>query len=167
MKLYNRPQWSRIINIADGERGILQTVSMMREIVGQYKTDAEVRGQALALVAHLPQKDEYGEIEAVFNFVRDHIRYVKDVYDVETIHTPDKMLEIQQGDCDDKCVLLASLLESIGYQTMFKVTGYDGPDFQHVYVFASGLTCAMHLDPTEPESAGWEAPNPTNFLYVH
>ncbi len=50
-------------------------------------------------------------------FVRDNIRYIKDIRDVETVAYPDITLQQGQGDCDDKSVLLASLLESIGHPT--------------------------------------------------
>jgi transglutaminase-like putative cysteine protease len=166
MMIFQRDNRVGMYTIADGKRGILETVALMREIVRQYKTDPEVRGIALSLVAQCREKDPVGEVTAIFLFVRDCIRYVGDVYDVETVHTPDQVLKIRQGDCDDKSVLLAALLESIGYETAFKVTGYNGPDYEHVYVFVRGYGLAAHLDPTEPEAAGWEAPNATVEMYV-
>jgi transglutaminase-like putative cysteine protease len=159
---------TRLYGIAEGKSGILQTARLMRDIVAHYKLNPVVRDTALSLVAHLPQKDEAGEIAALFYFVRDQVRYVKDIYDVETVHTPDVLLEIMQGDCDDKSVLLASLLESIGYETAFKIVGFNGPDFEHVYVYvyAAGVDVAQHLDATEPEEPGWEAPGATASMYV-
>lgn len=166
MFVFPRSRHIGMYAIADGKRGILQTVRLMRDLVAQYKTDPEIRSVALSLVAMVPEKDPMAEIGAVFRFVRDGIRYTMDVWDVETVHTPDMVLEYGQGDCDDKSVLLAALLESIGYETAFKVTGYDGPDFSHVYVFVRGYGVEMHLDATEPEPAGWEAPGATVAMYV-
>ncbi len=154
-----------MFTLAGGKAGILQTVSLMRQIVDRFKTDPQIRNLALGLVSFLPPKDELGEITALFKFVRDEIRYVKDVYEVETVHTPDQIIKIAQGDCDDKSVLLASLLESIGYKTYFKVTGYHGSEYEHVYVYVSGSNVALHLDATEPEAPGWEAPNATTWMY--
>jgi hypothetical protein len=167
MFIYERPHIT-MHTLAGGKRGILQTVHLMRDLVDQFKTDPEIRGLALSLVKGCREKDAVGEIECIFHFVRDCIRYVMDVYDVETLHTPPMLLEVGQGDCDDKSTLLATLLESIGYETAFKVTGYHGSDFEHVYVFVrSGPAgIALHLDATEPEAAGWEAPNPTVEMYV-
>jgi hypothetical protein len=166
MLVYPRENRIGMYALSEGKRGIIETVSLMRQLVEQYKTDPEIRGTALSLVAMCREKDPVGEIEAIFYFVRDCIRYVMDVYAVETVHTPDQVLKIRQGDCDDKSVLLAALLESIGYETAFKVTGYHGPDYEHVYVFVRGYGLAAHLDATEPEPAGWEAPNPTVEMYV-
>lgn len=166
MLCYPRSRFLARFTLADGKRGILQTVKVMRDLVEQYKQDPQIRSTALSLVAMCPEKDPLAEIGAVFRFVRDSIRYTMDIYDVETLHTPDVVLEIGQGDCDDKSVLLASLLESIGYETAFKVTGYNGPDFEHVYVFVRGYGVAAHLDATEPEDMGWEAPGATVSMYV-
>lgn len=155
-----------VYTLKGGSAGIMQTARLMRELVGVYKMDPVIRNLALGLVQFLNEKEDFAEISAIFHFVRDQIRYVRDIYGVETLATPVKTLEIGQGDCDDKAVLLASLLESIGYRTEFKLTGYHGKDFEHVYVYACGATIELHLDPTEPEEMGWEAPNPTVSLYV-
>jgi len=166
MHLNIEPERIQFYTLAGGEAGIVQTAKMMRELVSAYKVNPEIRGLALSLVSNLPGKDEIAEIDTLFKFVRDRIRYVKDVYNVETLATPVKTLEIGQGDCDDKSTLLAALLESIGYQTMFKLASYSGDMFEHVYVFVCGLGIAIHLDPTEPEPAGYEPPGIRRFLYV-
>ena len=157
-----------LFTIAEGEAGILQTAQVMRNLVNEYKANPQIRELALSLVRHLPEKDALAEIDALFKYVRDCIRYVGDIYDVETLHTPVELLRVQQGDCDDKSTLLASMLESIGYETAFKLTGYNGREYEHVYVFvrSSIAGVALHLDPTMPEEMGWEAPNATIFKYV-
>lgn len=166
MWLYDRPHKITFHTLSEGPRGTLETASFMRELVNQYKVDPEIRGTAMSLVQALPDKDERSEVDAIFNFVRDGIRYLKDVWDVETLHSPPELLACGQGDCDDKSVLLAALLESIGYETLFKITGYDGPEFQHVYVIVRLNGVSIPLDPTEPEPAGWEAPGATAVMYV-
>lgn len=166
MHLPNEPETRQFFTLAGGDRGIFQTAQLMRQLVDEYKVNPEIRGLALSLVRPLEGKNEMGEINSLFHFVRDQIRYVKDIYNVETLHTPTQLLKVGQGDCDDKSTLLAALLESIGYQTMFKLCAYDGNDFQHVYTFVIGTNIALHLDPTELEDAGWEPPNPRRWVYV-
>lgn len=99
-----------------------------------YKTNIKIRETALDLVKHLPQKRWASEADALFVFVRDRIRYVRDVNEVETVATPVKTLEYGQGDCDDKTVLLAALLEAIGHPTAFVAVGYAPQTFSHVYL---------------------------------
>ena len=150
-----------IVQIADGVAGVDQTLRTMRELVNQCKTHMTVR-QAATNVAFLqPEKDENAEVEAVFNFVRDHIRYMKDVHGVETLMAPPSVLETRLGDCDDQSTLLACMLESIGYPTRFVVAGYNGNGFEHVYVQAWAGGRWISMDPTEPHPMGWEPPGAT------
>lgn len=153
--------------MADGAVGILYTAQVMREMVRQYKSNLFIRGLALQAVALVRERDELGEIEAVFRYVQNNVRYVKDISGIETLSTPVQTLETAQGDCDDQSTLLAALLESIGYETMFKLTGYHGPDFEHVYVAVLAPNHGMiHLDPTESGDLNNEPPNATCAAYV-
>lgn len=153
--------------LAGGRDGIIQTAQVMRDMVEQFKRDPEIRRLALHLVETLSQKDHVSEVERLFSYVQNEIRYVQDIYDIETIATPDQIVALGQGDCDDKAVLLATLLESIGFQTSFKLAGYNGPNFEHVYVHVQGNGIPpLHLDPTEPEPMGYEPPGATVSLYV-
>lgn len=143
--------------------GALQTpatLALMSGIVRRYKTHRAVRGAALDLTAELAQKDWPGEVRALFEFVRDRIRYVRDVRGVETVQTPDATLDIGAGDCDDKATLLAALLESIGYQTRFAAVGSRPGRYSHVFVEARERVGApwIALDATEPVAAGWRPP---------
>jgi predicted transglutaminase-like cysteine proteinase len=157
---------SSVVALADGRAGILQTAGAMRELVNDYKKTLTIRNLALHLVQNLPAKDQLSEVEALFTFVQSSIRYVKDIYGVETLSSPDRTLESGQGDCDDQAVLLASLLEAIGYQTCFKLAGYSSTDFQHVYtcVFVNGDL--INLDTTEPQPMGWEPPGALSSAYI-
>lgn len=68
-------------------------------------------------------------------YVRDKIRYQLDISGVETIRTPELTMRERVGDCDDKSVLLASLLQAIGHPARFVVFSFSpGAPFSHVYV---------------------------------
>lgn len=114
-----------------------------------------VREKALALVAGLPPKDWQAEMQAIFAFVRDRIRYVRDVAGVETVATPVKTLELGQGDCDDKTTLLAALLGTIGCETRFVALGFAPGHYSHVILEAQCNGEWVPLDPTEPVGIGW------------
>jgi transglutaminase-like putative cysteine protease len=149
--------------LPDGFDGVMQTLRTMRTIVLTYKKDSRIREFALNLVANLAPKDWAGEVARLFEFVRDDIRYVMDINDVETLHTPDAIIEIAQGDCDDKCILLATLLETIGHPARFVIIGYIEPGaFEHVYVETLIGKNWIALDPTEDQDVGWEPPNPVS-----
>jgi transglutaminase-like putative cysteine protease len=154
----------RLVNMRDGAAGVFQTASMMRQLINAYKTDLEIRTTAANVVFLTPEKDDLSEIEAVFNYVRDHIRYLKDVNMVETLTTPDRTLQLGYGDCDDQVVLLASLLESIGYPTRLVIAGYADPGiYEHVYLQVCGQNQWIDLDPTEHYPMGFAPPDPVAY----
>jgi len=148
-------------SISDGEAGIFDTLRLMRELVNQYKADPAIRQATLGIMFMTPAQDDAAEVEAIYCFVRDHIRYTKDVYDVETLATPDKTLQMRVGDCDDMTVLLAAMLESVGYPTRFVIEGYnDDAIWEHVYLEVYLLDTWVALDPTEQVQMGWQPPQP-------
>ena len=77
-----------LMSIPNGVNGTKTTLRIMREIVRKYKKDPAIYELSRKLVNHLGQKDWRGEGRALHNFVRDKIRYVKDIRGVETIQTP-------------------------------------------------------------------------------
>jgi transglutaminase-like putative cysteine protease len=130
----------------------------MRRLVRQYKKDATIRNTAASMIQRLDQKDWESEITTLFHFVRDSIRYMRDVRGVETVQTPVATLSRGYGDCDDKSTLLASLLESVGHPTRFVAIGRGPNSFSHVYVETRIGTRWIGLEPTEPVPAGWKPP---------
>ena len=124
-----------LADLPSGEAGTYATVRLMRRFVQQYKRVHAIREEALSLVGGLRQKDWFGEVNAIFTWVRDHIRYVRDIHGVETVQTPLVTMELGTGDCDDKSTLLATLLETIGHPTRFVAVGFSAPGkYSHVYV---------------------------------
>ena len=137
----------------------------MRQFVDQYKTHPKVRELALKLTRNIPQKAYSEELRALSGFVRDSIRYTRDINGVETVQTPLKTLEYGAGDCDDKATLLAALLESIGFETRFHAMGFKPGDVSHVL-----LECELNgqwiaLETTEPVQMGWLPPNIRHSIY--
>lgn len=150
---------SRLMGIQEGPAGTRQTLLLMAGLVQKFKKNLKIRQLSLSLVQALQGKDWLGEIEALFEFVRQNIRYVQDINDVETLQWPTATLKLQAGDCDDMAVLLATMLETIGYVTRFVAIGFQFGNFDHVYIEAlvPDLEEWVPLDPTENEEIGWSA----------
>lgn len=141
--------------------GTLETLKIMRSLVLRYKTDPMIRDTALSLTADVRQRDWRNEIRAIFEYVRDRIRYVRDVSRVETLQIPTVTMELEAGDCDDQSTLLATLLESVNHPSRFVAVGYDEPGrYSHVYVESKVGEAWIPLDPTAPKPFGW-APRPS------
>ena len=149
--------------VSDGVRGVYQTIQHMRAQVREGSINPSVRGAAISITYLRPERDICSQAVALYEYVRDHIRYIRDVNGIETLTSPDKTMELGAGDCDDQSTLLAALAESIGIPARFVVTGYSTPNvYEHVY---AELWCDslgwIGCDPTESEYAfGDTPPNP-------
>ena len=137
----------------------------MRRFVQEYKTNPTILKLARGLTRWLPQKDYAAEIDALFLFVQNNIRYVRDINGVETIQTPVKTLELGSGDCDDKTTLLAALLESIGFETRFHAMGFRKNSVSHVLLEARLDQQWVPLETTEQVSMGWIPPRIKTSIY--
>lgn len=94
------------------------------------------------------------EARAVHGWVRDNVRYVRDIAGVETLHTAPRLLVDRAGDCDDKSILIAALLASIGHRVRFVAVGFGPRGYSHVYpeAFIAGQWWPMEA--TEPWGFG-------------
>lgn len=127
----------------------------MKRLADSQSSSLPVVTFARRLVQGLEQKDRRGEVTAVFSFVRDRVRYVRDPVNNEFIQAPLVTLELRSGDCDDKAVLLAALLNALGYQTRFKAVGPVVGILSHVFVEVLLNGSWIPLDSTEPQAEGW------------
>lgn len=158
LRLAETPTTQALIDQAPGVDGIRQTLAIMKQLKESYRTNPVIRGLAMSLISHLPQKDYQGEIKALTDYVKNRVRYTRDVAGVETLQTPIKTLEFGQGDCDDKSTLLAAMLESIGHRCKFQAVGMRKGNFCHVYVLVNYKNKWLSLETTEPVGVGWEPP---------
>jgi transglutaminase-like putative cysteine protease len=142
------------MGIPSGSEGTRVTLALMSKLVREAKKRLAIRTRALSLVKNNGQKDYPGEVRDLHRFVRDNIRYVKDIHGVETLQMPEKTLEFEQGDCDDKSMLLASLLESVGHPTRFVAVGFTPGTFAHVYVETRIGDKWYPMETTEPWAPG-------------
>ena len=151
--------------MAQGARGARQTLQIMADLARRGMRDQDIRNLAVALTTQgflngrgLRQKDFEGEARRLHAFVRDDIRYVLDTDGVELLHDPVTLLEIGAGDCDDKAILLASLLGSIGHRTRFVAVAFEPERFSHVWVQAHLDGRWVDLETTEPIPFGARVP---------
>lgn len=151
-----QPVHQTLALIPSGTRGIYETLKAMSRLVKDGKKNSTVHTRALSLTQHCEQKDYACEVRALHAFVRDRVRYVLDPKDVERVQSPDVTLNLMAGDCDDKSVLLASLLEAMGHPTRFVAIGFEPGIFSHVYVETLIGARWIPLETTEPVEAGWE-----------
>jgi hypothetical protein len=142
--------------IPDGVAGITETLREMSRLAKDGKKSFPVRSRALGIISGCNQKDYSCEVRKLHAFVRDNIRYTLDIHNVETIQSAAKTLEFGAGDCDDKSILLASMLGAIGHPTRYVAIGFEPNVYSHVYVETKIGANWIPLETTEPVEAGWE-----------
>lgn len=146
--------------IPKGYAGTRKTLEHIAALIRQGAKDFYVRQKAIdILIARGVQpKDYLGEIRALFDWVQRNVRYTKDPYRVEVLHSARRLLELRAGDCDDMTILLAAMLEAIGHPTRLVIVGPDPGRprlFSHIYLEVNLRGRWIPLDPTMPFPMGW------------
>ena len=136
-------------------------------VKGFTEPDDQIRRLAAELTKGKTKRED--KIRALFEFVADDIRYVNYVSGEWWLpNRPQELLARRQGDCDDKAMLLISLLKSIGIEAteVLVQTRYTAepsllrsekaaiPVFDHGIAYLPGEKGkpGMWLDATSPES---------------
>jgi Transglutaminase-like superfamily len=132
---------------------------------GFTEPDEEVRRIAAELTKGKKTREE--KLRALFEFVADDIRYVNYVSGEWWLpNRPQQLLARREGDCDDKAILLITLLRSIGIDAQevmvqTRLTGQPSvllskkaavPLFDHGIAFLPGPNGGTYLDATSPMS---------------
>lgn len=132
---FNGATFHTLQSIPEGDAGTRATLRIMRDVTRAWRIAPDVRQLAKEITQSCEPKAFGCNARALHAWVRDNIKYLPDVADVETIQTPDLTLRDRVGDCDDQAVLLASLLQSIGHPVRFVAVGMvDNAPCSHVYV---------------------------------
>jgi len=152
--------------IPDGAAGIKATLEIMAELARRGRETWTVRSLAERIVSNVPQKNYWAELSAIHAWVRDNIRYTHDVRDVETVAPPEQTIQRGLGDCDDKSLLVAALIEAIGHQARFVAVGKRFGDYQHVLVEANIDGAWIPVETTENVPLGWYPPKTNHRLVV-
>lgn len=169
--------------IPSGTAGVRATLKIMVMVARKFlkPSDADnaaklaaLRAFAQNLVQSCPEKDWLCEATKLQVFVRDAIRYTRDMRLAETVQTPDKTLQLRSGDCDDKSLLLATLAETIGFAARFCAIGVAGESFSHVsaqllvpgkrWVNAETIPIDDH---GTKANLGWFPPDATCLMFAH
>ena len=155
--------------IPSGLAGTRLTAAHVGRLIREGSADFYVRQKAIdiLLACGVRPKDYIGEINALFRWVQRHVRYTKDPFQVEVLHSPRRMLELRAGDCDDMTILLGSLVKSIGHPVRIVLTGPNArrPDlFSHIYLEAQCQGDWIPLDATMPFAMGWSPRAPVRLV---
>lgn len=142
----------------------------LRERVAKGKVDPEIYAFTRAAITKkcgnrwcIDEKDTLREAEAIFNAVRQSVRYTSDIAGIDTYQSPSKTLRLRAGDCDDYSSLICSSLLSAGIPCRFKVIRTKGSnEWNHIYsqvgIPRGRPNRWVSMDASVPVKFGWEAP---------
>jgi transglutaminase-like putative cysteine protease len=152
---------TQLLNIPNGAAGTRETLKAMARIVRQFRIDPYFTAEAAHIVAMNAPGAYRGEIDAIHAFVRDQIRYLQDPVDIQALRAPDVTVRMSAGNCAQKSILAATLLEAINHKCRFVAVGYTGnpQDFEHVYVETKIGVDWLPIETTLHVPSGW-APVP-------
>jgi hypothetical protein len=156
-------------HIPGGLAGTRTTVEHVARLIRNGARDFYVRQKAIdiLLARRVPAKDYLGEIDALFRWVQRNVRYTKDPFRIEVLHSARRLLELRAGDCDDMTILLGALVKSVGHPVRIVLTGPDAgrPDlFSHIYLEAQHRGQWIPLDATMPHAMGWSPRAPVRHV---
>jgi len=144
----------------EGEEGVKQTLERMRQFIIESDENRIIKQKAREIVDGIPPNDELRQIQAIFDWVRANLKYVRDIYGVEEVTRPDKIvhsiannLNEHSSDCDDFAVLLSALLRAIGFRTRLEALAVNqdiGYDHARAAVFVQSLDRWLPLEGTKP-----------------
>lgn len=137
---------------------VIYTVKKMIEFIRKPDQLAVVRKFVEDVLRYTNySKNKIIDVIRIFNFLKKHIRFMKDIHKVETIKTPKHLIdELKQknvvvGDCDDLSMLLASFLKVIGYPVRFVITATPNSlNYNHIFVEVKVDNSWYPLDLTLP-----------------
>jgi len=97
--------------IPKGYAGTARTVAHIAELIRSGSKDFYVRQKAIDILLErgVQPKDYAGEVNALFQFVQEGVRYTKDPLRLEVLHSARRMLDLRAGDCDDMAILLGAM----------------------------------------------------------
>lgn len=126
---------------------VLNTLQAMRKLALEGRKDLEVIGLVHKICAGVAEGDYTGEVLAIYYWVCQNIRYIRDPDGVEMVKTPRKVLDMRSGDCDDIALLLAAMCMAAGNPVDFVVAGFAPGTLSHVFCAVRTPYGHMVLDP--------------------
>jgi hypothetical protein len=151
--------------LRNGKQGSLQTAYQMARLVREdtVRDEGLQRFAAQILINNGldSHSDKRAIVDTLYRYVQQQIKYIHDPAGAfDSVSSARETIAKGFGDCDDKAVLLATLLALVGQEPRFVLAKYRerSKGFDHIYndiVLPNGERLA--LDTCSGNSAGWES----------
>lgn len=153
----------QVLRVPKGSPGTLVTARIIARLIRDGSKDFYVRQKAIEIFREyqVRPKDRLGEVRSLFDWVRRNVRYTRDIFRTELLHTARRMLELRAGDCDDMSILLGSMLVSTGHPVRLILAGFrpNKPHaYSHIYPEVNLRGKWVPIDATLDHPMGFAAP---------
>ena len=108
----------------------------------------------------LPNSDVLQYAEAVFNYLSQNLKYLKDptLHETDYVQFPYETLFQKSGDCEDLCLLYCSLLGALGIQTaLVEINFPEKSEDAHIFVLVNTSL--------KPEHFNFVQSNPNRYVF--
>lgn len=149
--------------IPRGDIGLGKKIRLINGLIEKGKRDPRVRKTAIDILQDVPEKDWGLEVEEIFDYIWNNIRYTKDINRVETLQAAWTTIDLGAGDCDCQVILAGALLGSVGYPIKLTTVVPRGKkEWGHIYLKVGLPPQAprqwLAFDSTVNQPLGWEPP---------
>lgn len=122
---------------------VSDTITLMKKVVRETLAHTKKIAQVLQGNSRLETARN------LYNFLYQHVQYTKDNPLREQLRTPLRTwADRKRGvDCDCYSIFISSVLTNLGIPHYFRVAGYNGGDYQHVYVVVPDGNSKIIIDP--------------------
>src|SRR6266705_4099011 len=165
IRLCSRPEIPRIqiVRVPRGTKGTLATAKIIGRLIQEGAKDFYVRQKAIEVFRAygVKPKDRLGEACSLFEFVKRNIRFTRDIFRVELLHSARRMLELKAGDCDDLTILLGAMLMATGHPVRLALAGFQPHkphSYSHIYPEVNVRGHWIAIDATADKPVGWAPP---------
>jgi len=116
--------------IVKRDGSVEDSVKFMAKVAEQFKADTAL------LAPYLKGQNLHETCANIWDFIYSFIQYHEDADEVEQIRRPARTWADRKNgvDCDCMSVFASSILRNLGIKHVFRITRYEKPEFQHVYV---------------------------------
>ena len=156
--------------VLPGAAGARQSLKIMRSIVLRYRTAPLMMSTARQIInlAGIRTRDYPAQVAAIFDWIQTHIAFARDPRGIDLYMTPDVLLHVGAGDCDDLAIFFATCLETLGHPTAFMAIQEPGSEtFNHVIALTRIGTKWICADVTDGSHGVGYCPPAINTLVVY
>jgi len=109
-------------------------IKIIAQLIEEGMVDPVVRKTVLEIVKDCKSKDWKCEINKIYKWVKENIKYRYDPIGIDAYHSARRILETRSADCDDYAILAGAMFASLGYPIILRIVAKTKDrKYHHIY----------------------------------